>query len=332
MTIEKKGARYRIRKQLNGKRYSVYIDHKPGVKEAETIIDKHIRTLTGIPIDANGLTFGESCGAYIDLKKNVLSPSTVKGYEKIVRGLPEWFKDKKLDAVTAVDVQKVVNDITPNLSPKTVYNVHGFISSVLSVYRENLHLKTKLPLKGKFEAYTPTDKDVKTILEAVKGTQYEIPYRLAVYGMRRGEILALSKSDLSGNWVTINKALVEVPGGGYKIKPIPKTSESIRKVYIDDELADLIRKSDHIFNGEANRLNKHLTELQKELGINHFRLHDFRAYYVSMAHKIGIPDKFIMKNCGFSSSRVMDRVYKRAQDDALKEYNEQYSKVLGDIF
>lgn len=330
MTIEKHGKKWRITQMKNGTRYHVSIDYKPSKKEAEEIIQKHIINSSGIPKECRGITFGESCNAYIDLKKNVLSPSTIKGYNKIIRGLPDWIKEKKLDQITSIDVQKVINDITPNMSPKSVYNYHGFISAVLSVYRENLRLKTKLPLKGKFEPYTPIDDDVRKILEYEKGSRFEIPYRLAVFGMRRGEILALSRSDLNGNWISINKALVEDPAGGYLIKPIPKTSESIRKVYVDDELAALIReKEGSLFDGDPNRLNKHLHDVQKKLGIPAFRLHDFRAYYVTMAHKIGIPDKFIMQNCGFSSSVIMNRVYKRTQQDAMKEFNQQYAEALG---
>ena len=335
MTIEKKGNRWRIRKQKNKRRYSLYVDKKPTISEAEELINEYIRTCSGIPQDVRGRSFGSACLAYVDLKNNVLSPSTIKGYNKIIRSLPVWLKDKKLESITALDVQKVINDMSPNLSPKSVYNVHGFISAVLSVYRENLHLNTKLPLKRKFEPYTPTDEDVQRILEHEKGGKFELPYRLAVFGMRRGELLAITKADVKNGWVSINKALVELPEGGYTVKPIPKTSDSIREIYIGDELAEMIKDSDCIFSGEPNRLNKHLHDVQKRLNIPSFRLHDFRAYYVTMAHKIGMPDKFIMRNCGFSSSKVMERVYKRTQADAMEEYNKLYAEKLrgrlGDI-
>lgn len=331
MTIEKRGNTYRIKQMKDGITYRITVDHKPTKREAEELIQEHIRNASGMPQEVHGMSFGNACLAYIDLKCNVLSPSTIKGYNKIIRQLPEWFKDRKLNQISGIDVQKMINDISPNLSAKSVYNVHGFVAGVLSTYRENLRLKTKLPQKGKFEPYTPTDDDVRAILKYEKGSRFEIPYRLAVFGMRRGELLALTREDLQGNWITINKALVEDPDGGYLIKPIPKTSESIRKVFIDSELADLIReKEGPIFDGDPNRLNKHLHDVQKKLGIHSFRLHDLRAYYVTMAHKIGIPDKFIMKNCGFSNSVVMDRVYKRAQEDAMMEFNEMYVVQLRD--
>ena len=330
MTIEKRGNSYRITQMKDGIRYRLSVDHKPTKREAEELMQEYIRTTSGMPQEGKGLSMGDACVAYIDLKSNVLSPNTIIGYRKVIKAMPDWFLSKKVEQITALDVQKVINDKAAVVSAKTIRNYHGFISAVLSVYRENLRLHTKMPLSGKFEPYTPTDDDVRKVLDAAKGTRYEIPYRLAVYGMRRGEICAITSEDLEGNWLHITKALAEDPAGGWLIKDIPKTSESIRKIYIDTELAEMIRSvGGPIYTGDPDRLTKSLHTIQKAQNVPNFRLHDFRAYYVSMAHKIGIPDKYIMRNCGFSNSVVMDRVYKRAQDDAASNYNEMYAQMLG---
>lgn len=332
-TITKNGKGWRVRLQRDGVMYSIQLDHKPSDREADDLIREHIRNVGGMPSNIRGMSFEDAGKEYIKLKNNVLSPNTVRGYEKIMRNLPEWFLNKGIDKVTALDVQKVINDRSAKVSAKTVRNDHGFISAVLSVYRENLRLKTKMPLKGKFEPYTPTDSDVQKILDSVIGTKYEIPFRLAVYAMRRGEVCAVQSSDLSGNWLSINKSLAENPDGGWVVKPIPKTSESIRKIYIDDGLAEKIRKIDgRLYDGRPSMLDVMLHRKQKALGIEQFRFHDFRAYYVSMAHKMGIPDKYIRQNCGFASSAVMDRHYKRIQEDAMAEYNKKFASKILDNF
>lgn len=332
-TITKNGTGWRIRQQKDGVKYTIQLDHKPTQREATELMYEHIKNSSGMPADCHGMSFSAAANEYIKLKNNVLSPNTIRGYQKIIRNLPEWFLHKNIDHITALDVQKVVNDRAAIVSAKTVRNDHGFISAVLSLYRENLRLKTKMPLKGKFEPYTPTDSDVQQILDAVKGGKYEIPFRLAVYGMRRGELCAVQSSDLSGNWLSINKSLAEDPGGGWVVKPIPKTSESIRNIYIDDDLCALIRAKDGIlYDGKPSMLDKTLHKKQKDLGLPSFRLHDFRAYYVSMAHKMGMPDRYIRQNCGFSSSIVMDRHYKRIQSDAMAEYNRKYATQILDNF
>ena len=332
-TITRNGKGWRIRKQKDGIMYSLQVDTKPSDRKADELITEYIRNASGMPSECHGESFKTAANEYIKLKNNILSPNTIRGYHKIIRNLPEWFLQKKIESITALDVQKVINDRAAVVSAKTVRNDHGFISAVLSVYRENLRLKTKMPLKGKFEPYTPTDNDVQQILDSVIGTKYEIPFRLAVYAMRRGELCAVQSSDLSGNWLSINKSLAENPDGGWVVKPIPKTSESIRKIFLDDALCDLIHEKDGLlYDGKPSMLDKTLHRKQKELGLPLFRLHDFRAYYVSMAHKMGIPDKYIRQNCGFASSAVMDRHYKRIQSDAMAEYNKQFAQKILDNF
>ena len=313
----------------DGIRYRVSVDFKPSKRAAEDLISEHIRNASGMKSECSGLSFLQAGYEYISLKNNILSPNTIRGYRNILVVLPEWFCSKKIDKITALDVQKVINDMSADHSPKTVRNYHGLISAILGTYRTNVSLKTSLPLKRKFEPYTPMDSDVQKILDAVAGTKYDIPFHLAVFGMRRGEICAITSADLSGNWLSINKSLAEDPDLGWVVKPIPKTSESIRKIYIDDETAKKIRQMDGpVYPGRPQMLLRKLHDIQKQLGLPQFRLHDFRAYYVTMAHKIGIPDKFIMKNCGFSSSVVMDRVYKRAQEDAMKDFNKLYAEKI----
>lgn len=309
---------------VDGIRYRVSVDFKPTKREAEEIIGKHIENHGSGQNQSHRMTFEVAGNAYIELKSNILSPSTIIGYQGIIRRLPEWFRCHRIDSITALDVQQLINDLSAKLSEKSVRNYHGFISAVLSTYRENLHLNTSLPQKGKFEPYTPIDDDIKRILSSVAGSEYEIAYRLAVYGLRKGEICALTAADLEGNHLTINKAYVLTPSDGWIIRQMPKTTDSIRTIYIDDELASLIRATEgRLFQKYPDRLTKHLHQIQDSLGIPRFRLHDFRAYYASMAHAIGIPDKYIMANGGWSSTHILDRVYKRAQSDVQDEANRQ---------
>lgn len=315
MKIRKHGDKWEFSKMKDGIRYYVSLDFKPSIREAEEIMAKHIAERSVAPQRTHRMDIEQACNAYVELKGNVLSPSTLRGYKTIIRQLPESFKRIQLDQISSLDVQKLVNDISVALSPKSVRNAHGFISAVLSVYRPNIQLNTTLPQKGKFEPYTPIDEDVKRILDEVAGTEYDIPFRLAVYGMRRGEICAITAADLDGNILTINKAKVLDGNNEWIIKPMPKTTESIRSIYIDDALCALIRERGFAFQEHPNRLNKRLQAITKALDLPHFRFHDFRAYYASMAHAIGIPDKYIMAHCGWKSDGIMNRVYKRAQSD-----------------
>ena len=76
---------YRIRKTYNKKTYTVIVDHKPTQKEA---IELMADAMQGVNVAAHSMTLKQAANHYIDLKRSVLSPSTIRAYVSIVNGLP----------------------------------------------------------------------------------------------------------------------------------------------------------------------------------------------------------------------------------------------------
>ena len=106
MTVEKlPSGSYRIRTMVDGKRYSLTIQHKPSDREAHALIEDMVRKESGI----KG-SFNHYAKQYIALKENVTSPRTIKGYITILDMLPEWFLDLNLNQMTQADVQKLMNE------------------------------------------------------------------------------------------------------------------------------------------------------------------------------------------------------------------------------
>lgn len=326
MTIEKHGNKYRIRERHKGQLYIISLDYKPDKRQAELLI--HEKILKNDISSNLSDTFEDSALKYITVKNNVISPSTIRGYHSIIRNLSEGFKGLKTSQITAENIQAEVNNYAATHSAKSTRNMHGFISAVLGLYRPNLNINTTLPLKRKYEACTPSEGDIKRILKEVAGTDYEIAYRLGCYGLRRSELCAITSADLSGNMLTIDKAKVLNERNEWVIKSIPKTEDSQRTIYIDDKLAKLLKDKGYAFNDHPNRLNQHLHRMQRRLNLPAFRFHDLRAYYATMAHALGIPDKYIMANGGWSSPTIMDRVYKRAFSDKQIDANKRMAEHL----
>lgn len=326
MNIRKlQSGNYQIRQMIDGRTYSVTVPYKPTKKEAYQLITEKAKG--GFSGD---MTFKKASEEYIAGKKSVLSPSTVRGYNTILRSLPESFTGLPLGAVTAWDVQKVVDKFADK-SPKTVRNVHGFISAILGTFRPDLKLSTTLPQKAPKEAYIPSNADISRILEAVKGTRYEVPFRLACYGLRRSEICALTPDDLSDdNYLSITKAKVKADKE-WVIKGT-KTTASTRTVLIDAELAALIRSTGTVFEVNPNMLYLELTRQQDLLGIPHFSFHKLRHYFASKAHALGMPDAVIMDMGGWKTDHTMKQIYRHAQAEQLLEAQQQYSKNFLDEF
>lgn len=329
MKIEKlPSGSYRIRKMYKGKTYTVITDYKPTQKEAVKLmadeLDK-VQSTASVHID-----FNAAANKYIDVKSNVLSPSSVNGYKSILRNLSEHFKEILINDITPLDIQKEINDYSVSRSPKTVRNAHGFISAVLGMFRPEFNISTTLPQKRKNNEYIPSDEDVKRILEYAKGTRYEIPLLLATLGLRRSEICALTLDDLNGNILTINKALVLNKDKEFVIKST-KTADGTRQIYLPDYLAELIRKNGSIYDGFPGSILRFLNRAQDALDIKHFRLHALRHYYASMSHSLGIPDSYIMQAGGWKSDGTLKRVYRHAMDDKKMEMQSFAAQYISEL-
>lgn len=310
-----KSGSYHYRKQIDGKRICITFDHKPTEKEIQKALAKEISEL-GERVPKNA--FGKCCKDYIEVKRPVLSPSTIKGYVAQINAISDDLKKMDINQITQVDIQREISDHSKTHSAKSTSNFHGFISAVLGMYRPSLHLSTTLPQKVKFEAYTPSENDIKRILEAAKATKWSILFQLGILGMRRSEVCALSLEDLDGNKLHISKAKVQNEKGVWLVKNLTKTTEGKRTIYLPDSLVAEVQKNG-LYDGDPGTILKHLHKYQDKLGIPRFRYHDLRAFYASYAHSKGISDATIMETGGWQSDAVMKKIYRRALEEDKKK-------------
>lgn len=310
MKIEKlPSGSYRIRKQENGIRLSVTVPYKPTKKEAHELLEAK---RTGR--QPNGKTFGDCAREYIDGKESVLSPATVRGYESVLRMIPDRIKSEAIQNIDGWQIQNYIDELVKDgKSPKTISNYYGFISAVFAVFNPEATIRVTLPQKRQKSKHMPSDDDIRRILDMAKGTRYEIPLRLACYGLRRSEICALTVKDLDGCRLTINKARVKCKDGSWSIKTT-KTETSSRTVIIDEQLADLIRESGTVYDHDPNRIYVFLQKACKRLGIEQFPLHYLRHYFASTMHELGVPDVAILEAGGWKTDNVMKTVYRHAKE------------------
>lgn len=323
MRIEKRNQNYRVQKMIDGKRYSFTYDHKPTQREVDADI---VKIRSRITVDKR-ITFKMAAGSYIGMKRNVLSASTLYDYAKLPGRISNRFNNLKIDDITQADIQIEINNLSKDKSPKTVRNIHGFISAVLRTYRPDMVIYTTLPQRVRFEPKLPTRGALETLLKAAEGTEYEIPFKLGCLGLRRSEICALKKSDINGNSLTINKALVYGRNGRLMLKTT-KTTESSRTIYIPDKLVELINLLDteEIYTGHPSSILRALHRYQDRLNLPRCRFHDLRHYYASYAHSRGMSDADIMSSGGWKTDAVMKNIYRHS----LEETKEQAQKKIAD--
>lgn len=335
MNIEKRpSGKYRIRQMVNGKMHSIILDHKPSKVEAEQLMADKIKRN---PISVGNMTLHDACQLYIDSRRSVVSASTIKGYVSMVRNIPEAYSSLYLGEITAITVQQFVNEFSSTngqnqrckgkRSPKTVSNMSHFLMSVLKFVDINVK-SPQLPQQEKVEPYIPNLEEVKKILAFLKDSEFEIPFRLAARGLRKSEILALSPADLNGNYLTINKALVQDENGDMVLKTT-KTPASTRTIEIKADLADAIRAKGYVYKGSPKSLYSKLRDVQDALGIQHFGFHKFRHFYASYLYQLGFSPKAIQEDGGWSTDEIMRVVYTHVLNK--QEVMHQISNALAEF-
>ena len=312
---------YRIRYSDHGIRKAFTIDHKPSQTEALKLILARSSTAD------YKYTFESACKAYISDKNNVLSPSTIRGYEGLIKQISAHLKGAKLECVTLPMIQAEVNSYARNRSPKSVRNMSGFIMGVLRYY--GVEIKSpKIPQKEKKLPYIPTKDEVIAIYNESKGSKYEVALLLAGMSLRRSEICALTPFDLKGNQLTVNKAKVQGRGEEWQIKGT-KTTDSQRVIVLPDYVADLIRKNGTIYDGYPSAINQYLHKLQDKLGIERFSLHKLRHFFASYMHDLGYSDKQIQEMGGWKNSTTLRNIYTHAME--IEEAKKTAALALGNL-
>ncbi len=283
--------------------------------------------------ESEDITVYQAITKYIESKKNVLSPSTIKSYLGTQKNyFSGQFGNQKLCKLNSTNVQIWISDLSVKLSPKTVRNTHALLTSTLDMFAPDLKLKTTLPAKKKPELYTPSDDDIKRLLNHIKGKELEIAVLLAAFGpLRRGEICALTSDDIKGNIVNVNKNMVLGPDSQWHIKQ-PKTYGSYRNVEFPDFVIERMTGIEGRIvkctpSQVTNRFNRAIIYSRSP----HFRFHDLRHYAASIMHAIGVPDQYILQRGGWKTDGVMKSIYRNVIDAESAKQNKKILDHFGSM-
>ena len=316
---------WRVQVQKDGKRYSFTSKDKETAKE-------NARTFLKVKADVTAMPLGDAIDSYIELKRNVLSPSTIKGYEQIRQAyLPELMKIP-IQELNSIVMQRAINVISANHSPKTVRNIYGLISSVIKLYAPALSFAVRLPQKRRVVYNLPTTQEVAQMVAESLTEELRTAIMLAAFcGLRRSEIIALESDDIAGDTIHVHRAAVHDSEYNVVMKS-PKTYESDRYVRMPDLVREQIAgKTGRICPIGLSTLTRQFVTLRKSLGLR-CRFHDLRHYYASFQHAIGIPDQYIMQSGGWRSDSILKSVYRNTLDDVKKENDDQINSFVSDRF
>ena len=182
------------------------------------------------------------------------------------------------------------------------------------------------------DLYIPTDKDIKALVASVRDTELEVPVLLAAFClMRRGEICGLSLRDIDGTTIHIHHSLVLGEDKEWHLKA-PKTESSDRYITAPQFVVDRIAEIGHITSLNPHSITIMFQRVLDRNNIPHFRFHDLRHYSASIRHALGIPDAYIMADGGWSSDKVLKKVYRHAMSDRRKEMADKANQHFDSMF
>ena len=263
------------------------------------------------------LTFEKAARIYIEQRRATLSPTTIIMYEGVLKRNVERLKPLALDEITPQLVQDWVNGLAMEKSAKTVRNIYGFFTAVMSYHDVDIKLgKISLPKKTKKFKRLPT---AELVLETFKGSEIELPVLLAVWGgLRISEILGMHKADIEGDVLTIKRVTVTM-GSEVITKENAKTYNSNRQIRLSKPMLELISEleaapDEPLIPFNRRQIYGRFKKAMEQKGY-YVTFHDLRHVNASVMAALNVPDLYAMERGGWANSTTLRQVYQQTFTD-----------------
>ena len=227
-----------------------------------------------------------------------------------------------------------------NIAANTIHHYHANIHKALEYavkterIKDNPAANIDLPKKKKHVADFYSSDELKTLLQAAKGTDIEMVVYIAAWlGLRRGEILGLKWDcvDFENQTISVIGTMALVDGKTV-YKESAKTASSLRTLPMSNELAKYLydlkerqtanhkqyrtdKWKDFVCvrdNGELLNLDyvtRRFPKLCKQCGLRKIGLHELRHTNISLLISAGVSMKEVQEWAGHSSYITTADIY-----------------------
>lgn len=288
-----------------------------------------------------------------------LAPTTQDGYERIVRlYIVPTIGNVKLADIKPPTVRRMLTTLTDQgLSPATARQARSVLSAALQqavfdgLIQTNPVRGVRSPRQTNTSGRTLTPDEARTLLRAAQGHEYEaLVYVLLSLGLRRGEALGLSWSDIDlegpAPKLTVRRSLKRDARERTYLDE-PKTARSRRTIHLPGTLVDVLRRhkarqaeqrlafgagwggrwadEDLVFTTsigtalDPRRVTRTIEAIAVSAGLGKWTPHELRHSAASLLLAQNVPLKTVSEMLGHSSIRVTADVYGHLLDDARAE-------------
>lgn len=243
---------------------------------------------------------------YIKVNTNVLSPSTIRGYESIRK---TRFQSVMQTEVAGIRWQEVISqESKQDISPKSIANAWRLVTGAYR-YAKLPIPDVRLPQRVKAERPWLDYEQIQVFLKAIEGRKCELACLLALHSLRMSEILALKKDSVAGGMIRVRGAVVIDQNGEYVYKETNKTARSRRTIPVMiPRLETIWPAQDPVFQKHA-AVNSMLEDICKKAGLPKISMHSLRHSFASLAYHLHWD---VMTTCavgGWNTPAVVQGIY-----------------------
>lgn len=330
-----KSGNYNVNLRLNGQNFSITRSTaKECTRAAEVIKAGHRANGSPIRNDAEDVTLGQLMQLYIDRYRATLSPSTIYGYDQIIKHRFPNFIDKPYKSVT--DWQKVINAEIQKYKPKTIKNEWSFLCAAIKDARlpvPDVKLPASVP---SHRPYLAPD-EVRKLISVAKDDKCAVPVLLALHGLRRGEIAGLmwDDIDLKANRINIHHVLVRNENKEWVVKDRAKTPKGNRTIPIMiPELTDALNavpvaeRSGFVCPCHVSEIYNQINRLCRAANLPQVGAHGCRHAFASLGHSLSVPINEMMLLGGWEDMATMQKIYTHISEQEMLKVTNRFSEFF----
>lgn len=325
----------------------------------------------GIHVAPSDLTVEEAVDSWLLGQR--IRPKTMSAYVTSLRPIVDHLGPRPVQSITKDDIEGVVQALRAGTSRMGTWNaptkltksaktmrspwaatsINPMLARTRSVFsdlvdqgvlvRNVAELVKPLATDTEKKMTTLTAEQVTVLLAATDSHPFGIAWRLAVLGLRRGEILALSWDAINFDAGTLSISAARLATAGGATTGAPKTKTSVRTLPMPDDLTAALRRvrkrqlesklrlgskwkdSGYVVVDEfgvapyPDTLTAAWRKALANAGLAHVRLHDARHSCATLMHLGGVPTVVIAAWLGHQDPGFTLRTYAHSNHDALAD-------------
>lgn len=345
--FKRSDGRYCDKVSINGKVVYFYSRAETERKAKKDIDEQILRYRTASHEEKH--KFSKIYDQMIREKEGTVSFKTVETYQIAYKHLAP-FHDRYIDDIEPYELQKLLYEmVIQGYSKSTISKVrilYGLIANYAmlnGIKIQNSASVVKVPKQAlQNKRHAVSDHDIDVITNSLH-VDFDIYAFILLYtGLRRGEVLALTKEDinLESKTISVTKS-VEFIGNTPRVKNTTKTESGIRTVPIIDklyqpisELKKATKKGEYLFGGKhplsKTQIFKRWKNLTNALDIN-ITQHQLRHTYAKILYRAGVDVKTAQGLLGHADISTTMNIYTEFSKDVTEKNVEKINAFLSEL-